>query len=313
MLCWSMSVKDLSQSTVSLYYQSFLKNLIISVRPKQWYKNILLFIAIIFSHNLLNYSIWTDVMLSFLYFCAISAAEYLINDIIDKNRDRVHPVKANRPIASGQLKISYALLIALALIMLSLLGAYFTINYYFFLTLLSYTILILLYSFKLKHLIIIDIIIISIGFVIRAIAGCVVIGVFISPWLIICTFLLALFLTLGKRSAELLTLGSESTSHRATLKGYSSILLNQLLNITTAALITAYLLYTFHTNNYYLLFTVPFAIYGLFRYLYLIQSANFGGQPEMIFKDKPLVIDLILWSISAILILYFTQIIVVIP
>lgn len=275
-----------------------------SVRPYQWYKNLLLFIGLIFSYNILNTSMWTSVVLAFVYFCALSSGEYLINDIIDRERDRRHPVKSQRPIASGRLKVPYALLSALILIVFSLLGAYFTINLYFFLISFAYIILILLYSWKLKHYIIVDVLVIATGFVIRAVAGCLVIGVFISPWLIVCTFLLALFLALGKRRHELVTLVDEAGANRGSLSEYSVSMIEHLLTSTTAALIVSYLMYTFLTDNYYMMLTAPFAIYGLFRYLFLVYQNSFGGEPEVIFKDKAMVITLVIWVLLIILILY---------
>jgi 4-hydroxybenzoate polyprenyltransferase len=281
-----------------------LKYLLISTRPRQWYKNALLLVGLIFSHNLLNTPLLINATLAFIYFCALSAGEYLINDILDRERDRKHRVKCRRPIASGQLKVSHAITAAAILITLALLGAYFTVSPGFFIISLAYLLLMGAYSLWLKHVIIIDVIVIAIGFVMRAIAGCLAVNVFISPWLVICTFLLALFLALGKRRHELAILAGEATPHRVSLSGYSIPMLEHLITTTTAALIVSYFMYTFLTDNYYMLLTTPTVIYGLFRYLMLSHRRNFGGEPEMIFKDKATMINLGIWVLVVILVLY---------
>ena len=281
-----------------------LKYLIISIRPKQWYKNSLLFVGILFSANVLNASMWVPVILAFIYFCMLSAGEYLINDIIDIEKDRRHPVKCKRPIASGQLKVSYALLFALILIVVALLGSYLTVNTQFFMISASYVLLTLLYSLVLKHLIIADVLTISVGFVLRAIAGCLAINVFVSPWLIVCTLLLALLLALGKRRSELIRLGDKAVAHRASLSRYSAEMLNQLIGITAGASIVSYFMYTFFVGNYYMMLTAPFVVYGLFRYLFLIHRKNFGGEPEKILQDRPTLINLAIWVLLVVLALY---------
>jgi len=281
------------------------KYLLISMRPKQWYKNIILFVGIVFSANILNASMVAKVIPAFIFFCMLSAGEYLINDMLDKERDRKHPVKCKRPIASGELKVSHALLFASLLIVLALLGAYLAINIKFLLISAAYILLVLLYSLILKRLVIVDLLAISVGFVIRAAAGCLAIEVLISPWLIICVFLLALFLALGKRRRELALLGEKATMHRKILEGYSTVLLDHMIGISLGALITSYCLYTFLTENSYMMLTIPVAVYGLFRYLFLVHAKNFGGETEMIFKDKGMVICLISWVMLVVLILYW--------
>ena len=183
-------------------------------------------------------------------------------------------------------------------------GGAYVINKSFFVISISYLLLILLYSLVLKYLIIVDLLVISVGFVIRAVAGCLAVNVFISPWLIICAFLLALFLALGKRRHELILLGEEAKGHRKILDEYSTVMLEQMLGITSSALIISYSLYTFLADNNYMMLTIPFAIYGLFRYLFLIHAKNFGGETERIFKDKGMVLSMILWAILVVLILY---------
>ena len=280
-----------------------IKELITTMRPKQWYKNLVIFVGIIFSLNLLNFQMWLDVISAFAIFCMLSGSEYIINDIIDVEKDRKHPKKCKRPIASGKLKVSHALLFAIILIIVAGGGAYL-INTQFLVVSITYFLLILFYSLFLKHLIIVDILVISIGFVIRAIAGCLAINVFISPWLVICAFLLALFLALGKRRHELILLAENAKEHRRILEGYSVEMLDQMISITTGALIISYSLYTFLTDNICMMFTIPLVIYGLFRYLFLVHSKNIGEEPEMLFKDKGMMICMVLWVILVVAILY---------
>lgn len=282
-----------------------LRYLLISIRPKQWYKNSLLFVGIIFSANILNVSMWATVLLAFIYFCMLSAGEYLINDILDRARDKRHPVKSRRPIASGQLKVSHAFLFALLLIVLALLGSYLTISLNFLIISASYLMLVLFYSLIFKHLIIVDVLAISTGFVVRAAAGALAINVFVSPWLVICTFLLALFLTLEKRWHELATLGSDAEARRSSLSQYSAKMIEQLIGITNGALIVSYLLYTFFVGNAAMLVTAPFAIYGLFRYIYLVHERRSGVEPEVVFKDKAMLINLGIWGILVISIILY--------
>ncbi|CAD6491311.1 MAG: hypothetical protein ANIMEMIM_00115 [Candidatus Argoarchaeum ethanivorans] len=183
-------------------------------------------------------------------------------------------------------------------------GGAYVINKTFFVISISYLLLILLYSLVLKYLIIVDLLVISVGFVIRAVAGCLAINVFISPWLIICAFLLALFLALGKRRHELILLGEEAKGHRKILEEYSTEMLDQMIGITSGALIISYSLYTFLADNNYMMLTIPFAIYGLFRYLFLVHAKNFGGETEMIFRDKGMVIGMVLWGVLVVGVLY---------
>ena len=183
-------------------------------------------------------------------------------------------------------------------------GGAYVINKSFFVISICYLLLILLYSLVLKYLIIVDLLVISVGFVIRAIAGCLAINLFASPWLIVCAFLLALFLALGKRRHELILLGEAAKQHRRILEAYSTEMLDQMISISSAALIISYSLYTFLADNIYLMLTIPFPIYGLFRYLFLVHAENFGGETEMIFKDRGMVLCLGLWVVLVVAILY---------
>ena len=288
-----------------------IKELVYSMRPKQWYKNLVLFIGLIFSLNFLNLGAWINVIAAFIIFCVLSGSIYILNDIIDIENDRNHPSKQLRPLTSGRMKISHGLFLALSFIILSLAASYF-INLSFFMITIAFFILILIYSLFLKKFLIVDIIVISSGFVLRAIAGCLAISVVVSPWLIICTFLIALFLALGKRRHELIVMGDEAENHRKILGDYSPEMLEQMINITTSILVMSYSLYTFFSNNIYMMLTIPFAFYGLFRYLYLVHSHNMGGEPEMIFKDRGMVLCIILWVIIVLIILYIDKIIQII-
>lgn len=280
-----------------------IKELIVSMRPRQWYKNLVIFIGIVFSLNLLNFNLWIDAAAAFAVFCALSGSIYLINDILDIEKDKNHPKKRLRPIASGKLKPAHAMVFALSIIII-VLGIAYLINTLFLGAAITFFLLILIYSVFLKHIIIVDIMIISTGFVIRAIAGCLAVSVLISPWLIICAFLLALFLGIGKRRHELVLLGEKSGEHRKILDGYSTEMLDQMINITTSALIMSYSLYTFFTGKIFIMLTIPFVFYGIFRYMYLVHTENFGGEPEMLFKDKGMLMSMVLWVLLVISVLY---------
>ena len=280
-----------------------LKELIISMRPKQWYKNLILFVGIVFSRNLFDFSMWFNIISAFIIFCVLSGSGYVINDILDIERDKGHPTKRKRPIASGRLKKSHAILFAALLIILALSGSYL-INSLFFIVSIVFLLLHNAYTLFLKHIILVDVLTISTNFVIRAVAGCLAVSVLISPWLIICAFLLALFLALGKRRHELVLLGEEAKGHRKILEDYSTEMLDQMISITSGALIISYSLYTFLADNNYMMLTIPFAIYGLFRYLFLVHAKNFGGETEMIFRDKGMLLSMGLWAVLVVLVLY---------
>jgi 4-hydroxybenzoate polyprenyltransferase len=212
-------------------------------------------------------------------------------------------LKRERPLPSGKLKPYQAIITATAFTLIALLGAYL-INLPFFIISVTFFLLIMLYNLYLKKFIIVDIIVISTGFVIRAVAGALAISVVVSPWLIICAFLLALFLALGKRRHELFMLGDKVNEHRQSLDSFSTEMLDQMIIITTSTLIMSYSLYTFFTGKILMMITIPFAFYGIFRYLFLIHSKNLGGEPEMIFKDKGMVLSIILWAFVVFLVLY---------
>lgn len=271
------------------------------MRPKQWTKNLLLFAGIMFSHNLFNGRDLVTVLMGFILFCFLSGSVYIINDVLDKEKDRNHPKKRNRPIASGAISPRSALLF-LFILLSSTLYISFKLNIYFFYVGLIYFLLICIYSFKLKHLVIIDVMTIAIGFVLRAIAGVVIIGADISPWLLLCTFLLALFLALNKRKSEFLL----KKDSRKILQEYSIDMINNMINIVISCTIMSYCLYSFLTYDHvYMMFTIPFVVYGLFRYEYIISKKDLGETPELILlTDYPLIINIFMWIVSCVVVIY---------
>ncbi|MEZ5334857.1 MAG: decaprenyl-phosphate phosphoribosyltransferase [Methanolobus sp.] len=281
-----------------------------TMRPKQWYKNMVVFVAIVFSGNLGSYEAWFASLIAFFSFCFISSSVYVINDIVDVEKDRQHPIKKNRPIASGELKIGHAIILSITLLVLSL-GIAYSLTLPLSIVSAGYFALFLIYSLVLKNLVIIDVLTISIGFVMRAAAGAVAIGVVFSPWLVICTFLMAMFLGLGKRRHEIYLLGDTATAHRKILDEYSIMMLEQMITIITASLVVSYSLYTFFSGRYYMMLTIPLVVYGLFRYLFLIHTSGFGGEPELLFKDEGMAGCILIWVILVLFILRFTPVYVV--
>lgn len=284
--------------------------IVISLRPRQWTKNFFVFSALIFSRNLFDINMLLTSIAAFFLFCMISGAVYLLNDIVDREKDRCHPEKSKRPIAAGTISVKTAASVLFLLTLMTLAGAWF-LGLPFFLLITAYFILQTAYSFSLKHVVILDVFTITVGFSIRVYAGAQAIGLGISSWLAICTFLLALFLALNKRRHELIILENDAGKHRKVLSDYSTYFLDQMISVVTASTVVAYALYTlseqttnkFHTTN--LVFTVPFVIYGIFRYLYLVHMKNRGGSPEMmLITDLPLLIDIMLWIITAGVIIY---------
>ena len=281
-----------------------------SLRVQQWIMNFFVFAPLIFSQNVFNLPLLIKSSLAFVLFCLLSGAAYILNDIQDLEEDKIHPVKSKRPLVSGKVKKNHAIIACVFLVLFGLIGAYL-LNVHFFIALLIYFILQIAYSGWLKHVVIIDVFLIATGYLIRVIAGGLAIEIQLSPWLFICTILIALFLALSKRRHELVLLDKNAEIHRAILKEYTPQLLDQMISVVTASTVISYCLYTvssetvakFGTKN--LLFTVPFVLYGIFRYLYLVHQKDEGGSPEaLIIKDKPLLVDLFLWISTAMLILY---------
>ncbi|HYA48609.1 MAG TPA: decaprenyl-phosphate phosphoribosyltransferase [Burkholderiales bacterium] len=282
-----------------------------SLRPQQWIKNLFIFAPLVFSQNLFVGPLLIKTCLAFVAFCLVSSAHYIFNDLRDIEEDRRHPVKSQRPLASGRLKKGPAVA-ALLVIGAAGLGLAASINLPFLLMALGYLVLQTAYSMWLKHVVILDVFVIAAGFLIRVVAGGLAIRVEISSWLLVCTILLSLFLAMGKRRYELVLLDKDAVSHRPILREYNTYLLDQMISVVTASTLLAYCLYTisaetvakFGTRN--LIFTVPFVLYGIFRYLYLIHQKAGGGTPEaLIIRDKPLLLDIFLWVLAAALILHF--------
>lgn len=287
------------------------KDIISSLRIKQWIKNSFIFAALIFDRQLTNFDAGLRTLIGVVIFCFLSSSVYVFNDIFDIRADQKHPVKKHRAIASGRVSIPTAILLAFSLGAGSLLWAYF-FSKLFFIICLVYILLNLAYSKWLKHIPILDVMIISSGFVLRVAAGVSLIEVErFSPWLYVVTTLLSLFIGFGKRRAELNLLAAEANQHRTVFNGYTLAFLDQLITIVSATTIVAYSLYTFSApnlpSNNAMMLTIPFVLYGIFRYLYLVQVKQTGGAPEeLVMKDLPLQITIVLYGLSVLVIFYIT-------
>jgi 4-hydroxybenzoate polyprenyltransferase len=285
-------------------------SLVLSLRPSQWTKNFIIFAALIFGQRLLDAGAVVRTGAAFVIFCALSGVVYLINDVADRESDRRHPLKKHRPIASGALTVGAAVGWAVAIGGVAL-GMAFWLRPMFGVVAFSYTALLALYSGWLKHAVILDVLTISLGFVLRAAAGAVALDVPISHWLYFLTILLALFLALSKRRHELVLLADGATSHRRILEEYSPYLLDQMIAVVSASIIVAYAFYTvspdtvqkFGTDR--LMLTLPLPLYGIFRYLYLVHQKAGGGSPsEMLLTDRPLLLCVGLWAAAVAFIIY---------
>jgi len=285
-------------------------SLFLSLRPSQWTKNLFVFFGLLFGQRLLDpRAIWQSCA-AFAIFCALSGVVYLVNDVADREADRQHPRKRFRPIASGEVSPATALTLAAVLTVVALAAAWW-LRPAFGVVAATYVGLLALYSGPLKHIVIIDVLTIAIGFVLRAAGGAVAIDVPISHWLLILTILLALFLALAKRRHELVLLADGATSHRPILEEYSPYLLDQMIAVVTASTVISYVMYTvspetvqkFHTD--YLGLTLPFPLYGIFRYLYLVHQKEGGGSPsDMLLNDRPLLLCVALWGLTIAAIIY---------
>lgn len=280
------------------------------LRPDQWVKNLLVFAALIFSKHLLLADSVVLAALAFVSFCCVASASYLMNDVQDAESDRLHPGKRLRPIAAGRVTPATALLVA-ALLAGGGLAIGVGLGPHFALTIVAYAVLQISYSFVLKDVVILDVMAIATGFVLRAVGGGVVIDVDVSPWLMICTFLLALFLGFSKRRHELQLLEGNAVAHRRSLREYSPYFLDQMISVVTASTVLAYAIYSvspevrekLHTDSLYL--TVPFVLYGIFRYLYLVHQREGGGNPTReLLTDRPLWVNVLCWIGTVIWLLY---------
>ncbi|MBP1684093.1 MAG: Decaprenyl-phosphate phosphoribosyltransferase [Deltaproteobacteria bacterium] len=291
---------------------SSLRDVVSLLRPTQWSKNAVLFAALMFSKHLFNLDAVVVVSLGFVAFCALASGTYVMNDLWDCDRDREHPLKSLRPLPSGRVRRGTAVAMAVGLVVVGLAGTALLSRWFGVLAGL-YFLLQLAYTFWLKEVVILDVMAIASGFVIRAVAGGVIIAVPVSPWLIICTFLLALFLGFSKRRHELILLEARAIDHRASLKEYSPYFLDQMIAVVTASTVVAYAIYTVSpevreklgTDKLYL--TIPFVLFGIFRYLYLVHQREEGGNPtQLLLSDQPLLLDVLLWIVTAALLLYWT-------
>ena len=283
---------------------------LVSLRPRQWAKNFFVFGGLVFGQRLFDPPAVWSALAAFAVFCGLSGAIYLLNDVADRDKDRLHPDKRARPVASGRLPVRVALVAASVLIVAGLAAAVW-LSHPFALAALAYVLLLSAYSAWLKHIVIVDVLTVASGFVLRAIAGAVAVDVEISGWLLICTILIALFLALGKRRHEYLTLDAEATRHRPILEEYSAALLDQMIAVVTASTVTAYALYTMSPETVakfgtrLLPATLPFVLYGIFRYLYLLYRRQLGGNPsELFLNDRALIVNTILWIVAVVAIIY---------
>lgn len=298
--------------------------LVAAMRPRQWTKNLALFVGIVFAQRLLDLSAFERAFVAFVVFCLASSSIYLLNDLFDLENDRQHPVKCKRPLASGRLPTSWAI-VAIGMLILACAGLTLLVfkipiqfstdlfasfggaNLLFALTVAAYLLLMVLYSARLKHVVLLDVFVIASGFVLRILAGAVVIPVVISPWLYLVAILLSLFLALNKRRHELVLLQGQATNHRQILKEYSVPLLDQMITIVTAATLMAYSLYTFQgpTGNHRLMITIPLVLYGMFRYLYLVYMRMEGGSPEeVLLRDRHMLGTVVSCTVVIIIVLY---------
>jgi 4-hydroxybenzoate polyprenyltransferase len=289
-----------------------LKGLLISARPSHWVKNLILFAALIFARE---YGIPEKIglaVLAFTAFCLGTSAVYLFNDVIDRKQDQQHPIKSKRPIASGQVPIGAAIVVAIILLSGGIVFS-LIINVATLLALMLYVVINIAYSIALKHIVIIDVMTIAAGFVLRAVAGGLAISVPISPWLLVCTTLLALFMGFGKRRHELSLLTDSAGNHRRSLDDYSLPFLDQMISVVTASTVVAYAFYTLspevveHFKTRWLSSTIPFVLYGIFRYQFLIFKREEGGSPtQLLLTDPPLLICVVLWLASVLIIFNVT-------
>ncbi|TCP57795.1 4-hydroxybenzoate polyprenyltransferase [Tumebacillus sp. BK434] len=278
------------------------------LRPKQWTKNLLVFAALIFSFQIANVDLLLRSVVGFFLFCFVSGCVYILNDFVDREADRQHPEKRFRPMASGALNPYLALTFGLVLLAVSIAWGLY-LEPLFGILLFVYFVINVAYSFRLKHVVIIDVMIIASGFVFRAIGGALVIEVPFTPWFLLCTMLLALFLAISKRRHELLLLQNNKGSHRKVLESYSPELLNQLNSIVITATIMSYALFTFTSGRtIHLMWTIPLVIYGIFRYLYLIFMEEKGGKPERdLFQDKHILVTVLLYGLAVVVILKYFE------
>ena len=280
------------------------------IRPVQWIKNTVVLAALVFAGEITSVASVETALAAMVVFCLLSSAVYVFNDLIDREQDQQHPLKKMRPIASGRVSPTVAVVLMLILLAVALAGAYL-IGPLFVLVSAAFIVLNLTYTIWLKNIVIVDVMSIGISFVLRALAGAVAIDVPASTWMLINTLFLALFLAFGKRRHELLLLEDSATAHRKILGRYSPYLLDQLIAVVTPSVVVMYMLYSFSTEvstklgTDMLFLTIPFVIYGVFRYLYLIHKEECGGSPtKVLISDMPILVTVVLWILTVIMVLY---------
>ena len=287
-----------------------LKLILESMRPAQWTKNLLVFSGLIFAEKFMEPRETGLALQAFIIFCLLSSSVYLLNDVLDRERDRSHPLKSRRPVASGRLGVRPCLLAALVLVLAA--GAWgLRLGPEFLLLGAAYLALNVLYTLKLKHVVILDVMLIGLGFVLRVLAGTAAIGVVTSNWILLCTFLLSLFLSFGKRRHELIALEGVAPAHRDVLVHYSPYFLDQMIAVVTPSTLVCYALYTLspdtvaHVGSQNLVYSVPFVCYGIFRYLYQIHEKRGGGDPtRLLLTDLSILIAIFCWLAVVALVLY---------
>lgn len=284
--------------------------LVRAMRPLQWTKNAIVFAALVFDRRVFEPTRLTESIAAFIAFCLVSSAIYLINDVRDVESDRNHPKKCLRPIAAGEITPRQAMILAIGLVIVALVGS-LLIRPVFAAVIAGYLLLMIAYNAGVKQMVILDVFAIAAGFVLRAAGGAVAIAVPISPWLYVCTMLLALLIGFGKRRSELTSLESAAGKHRANLESYTLGMLDQMITIVAAATVIAYSFYTFDASsvpgNHAMMLTIPFVVYAIFRYLYLVHRSDLGGSPELLLvTDQPLLCSIILWAVASLLIVYLT-------
>ena len=290
-----------------------LRGLLVEMRPSEWTKNLLVFSGVIFSRSLTDINnLWIS-LLGFAIFCAASSGVYLFNDLCDLQADREHPVKRNRPLASGAVNINFARVAMLVLFLTATLGS-LALNRSFAFVIAIYLLTCIAYSLRLKDIVILDVILIASGFVLRAVSGAVLINVAPSEWLVLCTSMVALLIGFGKRRHEIVLLEENAQNHLRSLSDYSIEFLNSIMNICAAAAVVTYALYTradetvARIGSNRMLITIPFVVYGVFRYLFLIYKRQAGGDPvQILLHDRPTLLNLLLWIVTVGLVIYLPR------
>ena len=278
-------------------------------RPRQWIKNVFVFAALVFDQKLTDWPLLGKTIVAFILFCMISSTVYIMNDLVDLEKDKQHPKKKGRALPSGQLKPWFAIASAIAILAVCL-PLSFWLDPYFGLIIVTYFLLNIAYSFVLKNIVIIDVMVVTAGFVLRVAAGVIIVDAArFSPWLYLSILFLGLFLSIGRRRHELTFLQEGANSHRKILQEYNLKLLDDMTHLVTTAAVISYSLYTFSAvnlpANHSMMLTIPFVLYGVFRYQYLIHVKGEGGAPEMLlYTDLPLLVDLVLWGVAVILVMY---------